>query len=161
MRPNRKYHRSEGGFSLIELMIVIAIIGILIAVGITGWKAALRSANEAAAIKTLRTVAEQQMLYYNSHQRITFGSFEEMRKEDLLDNRFDVSPPLIEGYIFTLKVVPRSTGQQAGYTLNADPQISEGVSATGRNHFYLDSDTNTIHVNDSQPATASDPSIGG
>ena len=161
MRHNRNHRRSDEGFSLIELMIVIAIIGILIAVGITGWKAALRSANEAAAIKSLRTIAEQQMLYYNSHQRTTFGTFEEMRRENLLDNRYDGTTPLVEGYIFTMRVIPRSTSQQAGYTVNADPQISEGVSATGKNHFYLDSDSNTIHVNDAQPATASDPSIGG
>jgi type II secretory pathway pseudopilin PulG len=140
-------------------MIVIAIIGILIAVGITGWKSALRSANEAAAIKSMRTIAEQQMLYYNSHQRKTFATFEEMRRDNLLDNRYDGSTPLVDGYIYTLRVIPHSTTQQAGYTLNADPQISEGVSATGKNHFYLDSDTNTIHVNDSQPATATDPSI--
>jgi hypothetical protein len=109
----------------------------------------------------MRTVAEQQMLYYNQKQRTTFGSFEELRRENMLDNRYDGATPLVEGYIFTMRVIPRSTSQQAGYTLNADPQISEGVSATGKNHFYLDSDTNTIHVNDSQPATASDPSIGG
>ena len=87
-------------------MIVIAIIGILIAVGITGWKAALRSANEAAAIKSMRTVAEQQMLYYNSKQRTTFGSFEELRRENLLDNRYDGTTPVVEGYIFTLRVLP-------------------------------------------------------
>jgi prepilin-type N-terminal cleavage/methylation domain-containing protein len=156
-----KTHRNQRGFSLIELMIVIAIIGILIAVGVTGWRAALRSANEAAAIKTLRTIAEQQMLYYNSHQRSTFGTFDEMLKENLLDSRFAGTTPVLDGYVYTMKVIPKSTAQQPGYAVNTDPQVSEGVGATGRNHFYVDSDTNTIHVNATQPATVADPPIGG
>src|SRR5688572_870294 len=94
MEPLQKKQRNQRGFSLIELMIVIAIIGILIAVGVTGYKAAMRAANEAAAVKTLRTIAEQQMLYFNAHQRSTFGTFEVMRKENLLDNRLASNHPV-------------------------------------------------------------------
>ncbi len=160
MKLKQRNRIAEQGFSLIELMIVIAIIGILIAVGVTGWKAAVRSANEAAAIKTLRTIAEQQMLYYNSHQRSAFGTFDEMLKENLLDTRFAGTTPVVDGYVFQMRVIPKSTTNQPGFAINSDPQVTEGVSATGRNHFFVDSDSNTIHVNATQPATVSDPPIG-
>ena len=160
MKPHRKNLHSQRGFSLIELMIVIAIIGILIAVGVTGWKAAVRAANEAAAIKSLRSIAEQQMLYFNSHNRSTFGTFEELLKDGMLDERYQGGTPVVEGYIFTMKVIPKSPTTQAGYQVNADPQVTEGVAATGRNHYYLDSNTNTIHVNGTQQATVTDPPIG-
>lgn len=160
MNLKRNHRITQRGFSLIELMIVIAIIGILIAVGVTGWKAAVKSANEAAAIKTLRTVAEQQMLYYNAHQRSSFGTFDEMLKEGLLDTRFTGGTPVVEGYTFNMRVIPKSTSAQPGFAVNADPQVTEGVGATGKNHFYLDSDSNTIHVNATQPATVADPPIG-
>ena len=145
---------------LVTTLIVIAIMGILIAVGVTGWKAAVRSTNEAAAIKTLTTIAEQQKLYYNAHQRSSFGTFDEMLEGGLLDTRFAGTTPVVDGYVYNLRVTPKSTTSQAGFAVNADPQVTEGFGATGKNHFYLDSDSNTIHVNSTQPATATDPPIG-
>ena len=124
MRNKHIRRSTERGFSLIELMIVIAIIGILIAVGVTGWKAAVKQANEAAAVKTIRTISEQQMLYYNGHNRSSFGTFEQMLKDGMLDTRFNGSTPVVEGYIFSMKVIPKSTNQPASYTINADPQQS-------------------------------------
>jgi prepilin-type N-terminal cleavage/methylation domain-containing protein len=160
MTPLNKTKKNQRGFSLIELMIVIAIIGILIGVGVAGYRSAIKAANEAAAVKTLRSIADQQMLYFNAHQRNAFGTFEEMRKENLLDSRFDGTTPVVDGYVYTMKVIPKSTTAQPGYTINADPQVPTGVSATGKNHYYVDSDTNTIHVNDNQPAAVTDPPIG-
>ena len=81
-----------------------------------------------------------------------------MQKEYLLDARFSGDTPVVEGYVFTMKVISKSTTEQGGFAVNADPQISQGADATGRNHFYRDAD-NMIHANASQPASATDPPI--
>jgi len=145
---------------LVTTSILIAIVGIVIAVGVTGWKAAVRSANEAAAVKSLTTIAEQQKMYYNAHQRDSFGTFDEMLAGNLLDTRFAGTTPVVDGYVYNMRITLKSTTLPAGFSVNADPEVTEGFSATGKNHFYLDSGNNTIHVNNTQPATAADPPIG-
>ena len=46
------------------------------------------------------------------------------------------------------------------YSINADPQVAEGVTATGTRHFYTDSAISTIKATDeNRPAKADDPSI--
>src|SRR5262249_8514321 len=135
-----------------ELMIVIAIIGILIGAAVYGWRSAQKAGNEAATLQNLKTIAAVQIQYYNTHSR-NFGTFEQMVKEQLLSSKFAGNPPTPDGYILTLKVTPKAATAPTSYTLNADPQSD----ASGKNHFFIDSTDSSIHVNGDQPAGPNDP----
>ena len=153
MNKTLKPQRNEGGFTLIELMIVIAIIGILIGAAVIAFKAATKSGNEAATTQNMKTIAAVQIQYYNTHGR-TFATFEQLTKEQLLQvSKFGGNPPVADGYIYTLKVTPKTANSTSSYTLNADPQ-DEGA---GTNHFFIDSSDSSIHFNAAQPASTSDP----
>jgi prepilin-type N-terminal cleavage/methylation domain-containing protein len=159
MKQNHKRHLSQRGFSLIELMIVIAIIGILVGIGIPAYQAIQRSTNEAAAIKTLQNIAVSQRLYYKQHQGNAFGTFDQLITDVNMDKRFAGDAPVVSGYIFTVKVTPKASGQPAYYSVNADPQKPDGLGATGKNHFYLDANADTVKVNDTQPAGPEDSPV--
>lgn len=160
MSMNSK-HVTERGFSLVELMIVISIIGILLAISIPAWQASVRSTNEASAIAGLQRISTAQVTYYNTRNRSGYGTFEQLSGGGYLGKEFTGDTPLVNGYIFSMTLMAKSGNQPPGYSINADPQKPTGLTATGTRFFYVGSDVGTPTSNSDKRASPEDPPVGG
>ena len=156
----RTENKSQRGFSLVELMIVISIIGILVAIGIPAWQASVRSTNEAAAITHLGRISTAQVTYFNTKNRSGYGSFDQLSQGGYLGKQFTGDTPLVDGYIYKMAITTKSGNQPPGYAVNADPQKPTGITATGNRYFYISSDSG-LTTNGEKSAGPDDPPVGG
>jgi type IV pilus assembly protein PilA len=167
--PNAKFvsrrKRNASGFSLIELMIVIAIILIIAALAIPNLLRARMSANESAAVAALRTVATQEVNYnsaWSSGYSPTLaalgppapGVAASPTTSDLVDQV--LASGIRGGYQFLYTpLVPTGSTSPTGFTVSAGP-ISPGI--TGEWYFFVDQ-SNTIRQSYNTPATAASPTL--
>jgi len=139
---------SARGFSLIELLIVVAIILIIAAIAIPNLLQAKMSANESAAAASIHAVNTAEIAYSTANPTIGFSAV----LSDLGPGKggyidASLASGVKSGYSFTY--LPDSNVPSTSYNLNVDP-LTRGV--TGRRSFYS-SEQNVTHYNGTAPAT--------
>jgi len=114
--------KNNKGFSLLELLIVVAIILIIATIAIPSLLRSRQAANESAAVANLRTINTAQVTYLSGSGG-NYGSVTNLVTAGLLDSRFSGT---VSGYNFTV------TASGADYTANATPASTN----TGRYGYY-------------------------
>jgi prepilin-type N-terminal cleavage/methylation domain-containing protein len=153
-----------GGFSLIELLIVVAIILVLAALAIPNFMRSKMAANESAAVAALRTIATVQVTYQSSYQQGFAPSLEALGPPPAGTQPSAAAAGLIDpvlasrvksGYLFSYTPIDTdSDNRPDAYTLHASPS-SPGT--TGEKYFYVDQ-TNVIRWNrGAQASSTSQP----
>jgi type IV pilus assembly protein PilA len=139
------------GFSLIELLVVVAVVLILAAVAIPNLIRARRAANEASAVASLRAISSGQMAY--RHTQGVYATLAGLGAENVIDNVLASGSK--SGYTFDSDA---GADPAMEFTATAEPAITTGIGATGT-RFYFVSQDQVIRFSVGAPADSTSSAI--
>ncbi len=122
-----KQHKYQDGFSLIELLLVVVIIGIVTALAIPALQKGIRSAENGTTFATMRTIASTQVSFFSQNNR--FGRLPELQA--MVGNGIGVTTGdrVVRGrYVFEMAPVTPTDAELANeYQISAVRSVSDDI----------------------------------
>ncbi len=142
--------KSEG-FSLIELLIVVVVIGILEALAVPNLVQSKKAANEASAIASVRNLMTAEITYASTLGGGNFGSLAELSAENFADEVLGSGQK--DGYDFSV-----AANESVGFSVIATPTVP---GTTGERSFYGDETGVIRYTVDGTVPDSTSPPLGG
>jgi len=157
--------KHQKGFSLIELLIVVAIILIIAAIAIPNLLRSRMAANEASAVGSLRTINTAEVTYATTYPTIGFAALTALggtapctsatsTAACLLDDVLSGAAATKSGYLFT--VTPGSQTPVVTYSSVATPVA---IGQSGQRGFFSDQSGVIRYTTDGSAPTNASPAL--